>query len=395
MSTVIDCPSCRRQLRVPPEFLGKSVRCPTCGETFDAAEPAPQAAAPAEAEPVAAAEPSPLVTVPIQLELDDPPAARPAAEEPPKKEAPPPPRREPEKRDDRDDRDRREDRRRMRRRIRRDFEPCPRCDEDVRRGAVVCPFCGLDLEVQGDGYTRQRRVRHDAEPHRGGVIQTLGILSLVSGVIWFLFWIGLPLGIAAWVMGRRDLRKMDEGTMDPSGRKKTRDGRLCGIVGTALNGIFACVGLLVAFLIIMEASRPMPAAPPPPAFQNRPPAWQNNPPGWQNRPGRAQGNRFTLSGPQAVTLKPGETIAVTIHIEPLGGWRGNVHVAPENPEELDGLKVDPAEGQEVPGGQAAVTFKVKADADADLGEQTITFNATTDAGEEVSLDVRVKVERGR
>ena len=178
MSTVVDCPSCRRKLRVPREFLGKSVRCPTCSETFDAAEPPPDAPpAEAAAEPVVAAEPSPLMTVPIKLELDDPPAPRPAAEESPKKEEPPQRRREPEERDDRDDR------RRSRRSLRRDFEPCPRCDEDVRRGAVVCPFCGLDLEEQGDGYTRRQPVRRDAEPHRGGTIQVLGILSLVVGVI--------------------------------------------------------------------------------------------------------------------------------------------------------------------------------------------------------------------
>src|SRR5215831_3294112 len=36
MSTVVDCPSCNRKLRVPDELLGKKVKCPTCSGTFDA-----------------------------------------------------------------------------------------------------------------------------------------------------------------------------------------------------------------------------------------------------------------------------------------------------------------------------------------------------------------------
>jgi predicted Zn finger-like uncharacterized protein len=48
MPTLITCPSCSRQLRVPDELLGRRVKCPSCGETFTAAtdEPAPPAPAP-------------------------------------------------------------------------------------------------------------------------------------------------------------------------------------------------------------------------------------------------------------------------------------------------------------------------------------------------------------
>jgi predicted Zn finger-like uncharacterized protein len=38
MPIVIQCPSCERRLRVPDHLLGKSVRCPTCQTTFQAAE---------------------------------------------------------------------------------------------------------------------------------------------------------------------------------------------------------------------------------------------------------------------------------------------------------------------------------------------------------------------
>src|SRR5215471_2935670 len=36
MSTIVDCPSCNRKLRVPDDLLGKKVKCPTCSGTFDA-----------------------------------------------------------------------------------------------------------------------------------------------------------------------------------------------------------------------------------------------------------------------------------------------------------------------------------------------------------------------
>jgi hypothetical protein len=63
------------------------------------------------------------------------------------------------------------------------------------------------------------------KPHRGTLILVLGILGLV---------ICAPLGIAAWVMGAGDLKEMDAGTMDPSGRGATQAGKICGIIGTIL-----------------------------------------------------------------------------------------------------------------------------------------------------------------
>jgi hypothetical protein len=66
------------------------------------------------------------------------------------------------------------------------------------------------------------------KPHRGTLILVLGILSLV---------ICAPLGIAAWVMGTGDLKQIDAGAMDPSGRSLTNAGRICGIIGTVLFGL--------------------------------------------------------------------------------------------------------------------------------------------------------------
>lgn len=70
------------------------------------------------------------------------------------------------------------------------------------------------------------------QPHRGTLILVLGILGIVLCFI---------CGIFAWVMGNTDLKAMDAGRMDPTGRGITNAGRICGMIGT----IIACVGVLV------------------------------------------------------------------------------------------------------------------------------------------------------
>lgn len=66
------------------------------------------------------------------------------------------------------------------------------------------------------------------KPHRGTLILVLGILGLV---------ICFPLGIAAWVMGNGDLREIDQGLMDPTGRSITQAGKVIGIVATVLASL--------------------------------------------------------------------------------------------------------------------------------------------------------------
>ena len=46
MPTIITCPACSRQLRVPDEMLGRRVRCPSCQETFTAGDESAPAAPP-------------------------------------------------------------------------------------------------------------------------------------------------------------------------------------------------------------------------------------------------------------------------------------------------------------------------------------------------------------
>jgi predicted Zn finger-like uncharacterized protein len=67
--------------------------------------------------------------------------------------------------------------------------------------------------------------------HRGAMVLTLGILSLV--VCGFL-------GPVAWVMGNNDLAAMRAGRMDRSGEGLTQAGRILGIISSILL-ILSCI----------------------------------------------------------------------------------------------------------------------------------------------------------
>jgi hypothetical protein len=69
-------------------------------------------------------------------------------------------------------------------------------------------------------------------------------MILVFGILGFV--VCLLFGIAAWAMGASDLKEMDAGTMDPSGRTETKIGMYLGMAST----ILALVGFLFFFLAL-------------------------------------------------------------------------------------------------------------------------------------------------
>ncbi len=75
-------------------------------------------------------------------------------------------------------------------------------------------------------------------PHRGVIILVLGILGIVCCFI---------CGIIAWVMGNNDLREIDAGRMDPTGRGLTQAGKICGMVSV----IFWIVMLVIQVLMLL------------------------------------------------------------------------------------------------------------------------------------------------
>ena len=102
--------------------------------------------------------------------------------------------------------------------------------EDRRRRRIV--------EESDDDLPKRRRVRASVYPHRGAVILTLGIMSLVLFPFTTLF-----CGPIAWSMGSSDLAEMRAGRMDPDGEGIVQAGRILGMIALgllALVTLFYC-----------------------------------------------------------------------------------------------------------------------------------------------------------
>jgi predicted Zn finger-like uncharacterized protein len=238
MPTVVACPECHSKLRVPDGLSGQAVRCARCGTTFTApeidllnpvdlplvAEP-PAGPTPFPAPPARPPVPDRNSPLDLRLSLDDEPplVARPASDPPPARPI----------LNDEDE----------------DLRECPHCGKQIHREHARCPFCGDRLSRPPA--RRRRRVRADAEPHRAGLVLTLGIMSLVG--IGICIPAALILGPIAWVLGRNDLSKMKHGQMDTEGEGSTQAGWICGIVATLLSWI-ACFGLGLVWMLAFAAA---------------------------------------------------------------------------------------------------------------------------------------------
>jgi LSD1 subclass zinc finger protein len=250
-ATFTDCPSCGRKLRLPEEALGKQVQCPSCQTTFLAqiqAIPFAQFAghergpAPTEARPSGGMQP---------------PAARPESATPhltleeegepitlvPHLPSPPPPLRpvllEAELGDDSGS-------------PTAGLMKCPYCWEWIPKNAGYCRFCGEELDKGKHEWERRGAVRRDCDPHRGGLILTLGIVGLVASFLHILAIVGLPLSIAAWTMAQTDIKQINEGLMDPQGLSNTQAGRVCGIFGTVIGCLWVSLFCCVGFNVVMQ-----------------------------------------------------------------------------------------------------------------------------------------------
>jgi hypothetical protein len=74
------------------------------------------------------------------------------------------------------------------------------------------------------------------------------LLGLLSGCLFLPAAVGLPLGLAAWVVAGRDLARMRAGLMDPRGVEETGRAREYAAVGAVLNLLtWALVGWFVFF----------------------------------------------------------------------------------------------------------------------------------------------------
>ena len=105
-------------------------------------------------------------------------------------------------------------------------------DSAAASKAVANPYSASNVGAMG-GYN---------QAHRGSMILTLGILSLVCNVM-------LVPGIMAWILGRADIKEMDAGRMDPEGRGMTTAGMVLGIIGTVLP--LLAIALYIVFIVIV------------------------------------------------------------------------------------------------------------------------------------------------
>lgn len=237
-------------MRVTDALRGQKVRCPTCHHTFDS---------PAESEPAADLPHAPQ-DLPLDLTLGEP-------------SSPPP----------------------VTSRLIGAIELTPSSNEPSSPSQPSYPPeipskppPSLHRERFERDIPDLRRIgpRRDAEPDRGAVVLALGIISLALILVWCTAPVAAILGLAAWIMGQTDLRKMKSGRMDDQNRGMTQAGWICGIIGTVLNGliILSC-GLLIGSMWYSNETRlpntkPIPAMrphrPPPPKGFPPPP---NNPPG--------------------------------------------------------------------------------------------------------------------
>jgi hypothetical protein len=113
-------------------------------------------------------------------------------------------------------------------------------------------------EEEDEDYPRRRRPRYGGAAYaygdRSGLVLTLGILSLVFGLLGcacgVLELATVGLGLAAAIMGRADLAQMRNGERDPSGEGMTNAGMICGIIGCIIGFIVLALSCLwIAFNI--------------------------------------------------------------------------------------------------------------------------------------------------
>jgi hypothetical protein len=216
MAVFVACPQCGVKLNVPETLLGKKVRCAKCSTVIETKQP----------EPVPAAPPAALAPPPLE-------AANAPEPEPELPEA---------ELDDGAGYALREERRERRRSRWGDDDDDYDDDRDERRPR------------------RRRRMRRDLVPHRGAMVLTLGILSIVAtvlcsvvcSIIGPLFGVGLAL--PAVLLGHMDLRQISSGNMDPDGETQTRVGMILGYVGLGLAVMaFLVCGLYL--VVVLSTSR--------------------------------------------------------------------------------------------------------------------------------------------
>ena len=100
-----------------------------------------------------------------------------------------------------------------------------------------------------DDYDDGRRTSGRYKEHRGVMILVFGILGLVMCGAF---------GVAAWMMGKNDMREIEAGRMDPEGKSLTNVGYILGIVGSilfCLQVVFLVGYVALIFVFVAAAGK--------------------------------------------------------------------------------------------------------------------------------------------
>jgi len=189
MAEIITCSKCQRSLQIPEAYLGQMVQCPDCKHMF-----------------IATVGSVSTERIPAAPSRDPSPGRSPKSSGYDGEEE--------------DDRPRR------------------------RRDRF-----GDDMDDDFDDIRDSRRIRSHLQPHRGGLIMSLGLVSLIGG---WLFCLPILVGPVAWILAQMDLRAIRDGRMDPTGEGMVRTGQVCGIISTV---ILVAMVMGIGILILVEMKR--------------------------------------------------------------------------------------------------------------------------------------------
>jgi DNA-directed RNA polymerase subunit RPC12/RpoP len=214
MADYVTCPTCGSKVLTADAFIGRQVRCFGCGSRFVASADPTQAEAPKN-------------------------SAKGSGRRHPDDEYRRPPPRISHTDDDEEE-----------------WPFCPGCGRQVSWTDEACRHCGEEFEEEDAPLRSVLRtdvvlpLRRDGEAHRGGLLLTLGSVSCVTGLMsacsfGLLAIISVPLGAVVMVLASRDLKRMQDGSVDAGGRPSTERARATGIAGVVLGVLFAGVYLLI------------------------------------------------------------------------------------------------------------------------------------------------------
>ena len=117
-------------------------------------------------------------------------------------------------------------------------EPPPLPDQEVVPGNA--PYGRSPFQTSAEApreYGPSAPVRATMVAHRGTLILVLAIAGF------FCCW---PCSLVAWIIGHYDLRQMDAGTMDPSGRSTTQTGKIIGMIGVIIGCLVVITMAVIA-----------------------------------------------------------------------------------------------------------------------------------------------------